>query len=215
MSVIAYLIVFMCTLFLSFAFSLYAFKKVYAQKVKEELQIDISTEQMLEIEKRILSLKYDKGLDDDIDVFTFAKKAINVYEGKERRFLGGKARIKEEKDSDRKVVDYSPRLSKIDRVFAFAHECGHVINGDVIPNEKQYGHGKPEEEQLADYAAAALLMPKNTLERFIETTQFYELDTRGKRKQIKSLCRMYCVSETMAIKRLKEIQVIEKSVMTV
>lgn len=210
MSAGIYLIIFGGVILIAFAFSLYAYKVIYAQKLQSEIQIDITEQQMHEIEDKIQKIKDENGFDDDTDIYTFAKSQ-NVYEGIEKPMTNSKACIESENNTDRKIVDYSIGMSKEDKIFAFAHECGHVINDDHIPNKQHKGHGKPEEEQLADYVAAALLLPRRKMENYILKSNFYGVNTKEKMKIIRMISQRHCVTVTAVIKRIKEIRALNNS----
>lgn len=186
------------------------FKKTYMERVRNDIQINITKDQMLQIENKLSKLKEDNNFNDDTDIYKIGQ-ALNVYEGREKPFLGGRAHIESEEGTNRKIVDYSTRLSKEDRFYFFAHECGHVLNNDIIPNEKGYGRGETQEEHLADYVAEALLMPRNKLQTFMKQSDFYNLSAKKQRQIITSLCRTYCVSEITAIKRIREMQVLDEN----
>lgn len=64
-------------------------------------------------------------------------------------------------------------------------------------------------EQLADYAGAALLLPKDDIENFLEINKYEVANDRKKISLVKDLCKIYEVSAIAVLRRIKEIQLMK------
>ena len=92
-----------------------------------------------------------------------------------------------------------------DKSFAFAHEVAHLLNGDEVPATRPSGRNKSEIEQLADYTAAALLMPLDAVYNCLEKKNYSKISVNKKTKVIRELCSEYRVSEVIVMRRIKEV----------
>ena len=201
-------LVIMCV---AFTFSLIAsfiiYKENYIAGFKRKVTVDISVENMKAIEKIVSDTKEKYSLNDDSTLKEFAN-ALHIKEGKIIKIKDANAIISSKQSDGYNYVDFSKNLSEIDKRYAFAHECGHVLNGDLIPNTKQFGHGKPESEQRADYAAAAIIMPIGKVERILKDMRFEELNSKEKKNIILKMTQMFQVTESSAIKRINEVRLL-------
>lgn len=105
---------------------------------------------------------------------------------------------------------FKPGLSDIEKEFAFAHEIAHIINNDAIPASRPDAHNKDFIEQRADYTAAAILMPINEVSTFLKEKKYDSLSRKGRMAIVKDLCEKYNVTEVNALRRIREIQKLEK-----
>ena len=92
-----------------------------------------------------------------------------------------------------------------------AHECAHLINGDMDPLTRPLGKNKPKIEQLADYTAAALLMPLNQIYQYLEVNNYQSTSKRRKIELVRELCKTYKVSEIIAVRRIKEVYAVQRN----
>ena len=203
----AYIIAVIVTFIAALVYSIVNYRKYYIDEFRKRVRVDISLDEMHRIEELVSATKEAFRLDDDTELDVFAQ-AIHVKEGKALKRINNRAQIKLPSIDGFMYVDYSSKLSHVDRRFALAHECGHVLNHHPIPNTQQLGHGKPENEQIADYTAAAIIMPKNRVVTFLHDTHYDEMSTRQKKKLISKMCKQFDVSESSAIKRIKEVKML-------
>lgn len=104
------------------------------------------------------------------------------------------------------VVHVAENLGLKQRRFAIAHEIGHVVMGDKLP-VKRNGHGifiRSKDEQIRDYIAAAILLPRDKFSQLLAEKQFYSLGTKGKNEFIATVSEEFDVDESVVIKRIKE-----------
>ena len=103
------------------------------------------------------------------------------------------------------TVYFQEGLSLAEKLFAFAHELAHIINADPIPSSRIEGHEKPQSEQLADYMAAAMLMPIHEVYKYIIDKDI-ELDNNvSLTGAIQHISETYKVEASAAKNRIKEI----------
>ncbi len=104
------------------------------------------------------------------------------------------------------IVRVAENLGVKQRRFAIAHEIGHVVMGDELP-VKRNGHGifiRSKDEQIRDYIAAAILLPRDKFSQLLAEKRFYSLGTKGKNEFIATVSEEFDVDESVVIKRIKE-----------
>jgi len=185
--------------------------RVKRDEYKSVLKLDISVEKMKESEKRIQDFFLEYGIGQE-DPITEVAKVLNVLQGESEEGLGEQAYIRSHEDGKTKVVVFKSELTEKEKRFAFAHEIAHLLNGDEIPATRPIGRNKPEVEQVADYTAAALLMPLEAVYSSLNEKQYFQLSARKKAKVVRELCKKYQVSEVIAIRRIREVNEIKKAV---
>lgn len=200
-----YVITAISTFVAAILFATINYRKSYNEEFRKQIGVDIDLNEMRRIEDLVSSTKKEYNLDDNTELYSFAE-AIHVKEGKVLEDLNTRARINPKTSDGFMHVDFSANLSPVDHRFALAHECGHVLNKHPIPNTQQSGHGKPEIEQIADYTAAAILMPRNKVIKFLNDVHYNDMDLKQKKRTISQMCKMFEVSEISAIKRIKEVK---------
>ena len=85
-----------------------------------------------------------------------------------------------------------------------------MINGDSAPLTRPLGRNKPMIEQLADYTAAALLMPLDEVYDYLEKNGYQKATKRRKIELVCKLCKTYEVTEMIAVRRIKEVYAIKQ-----
>lgn len=95
--------------------------------------------------------------------------------------------------------------------FIFAHEITHLINGDEIPATRPDCRHKSKMEQLADYTAAALLMPRDAIYDYLENNKYRQASVKKRMEMLKELCKKYNVTEVIALRRIEEVYVLEQN----
>ena len=71
--------------------------------------------------------------------------------------------------------------------------------------EHPEGSNKPCVGQLADYIAAAMLMPVDEIYEYLEGSDYKNMSPQKRVAVIHSLCRKYRVNEVAALHGLKEV----------
>ncbi|MBQ8639242.1 MAG: ImmA/IrrE family metallo-endopeptidase [Lachnospiraceae bacterium] len=144
---------------------------------------------------------------DPIDVIA---KALNVKPGGADGDISGQARLSKPDQSGSMTVTFRKGLMPQERLFAFAHECAHLINQDQAPAARSEGRNKPMAEQRADYTAAALLMPADHVYEYLNENHYRDTTARKRVALIGKLCKRYGVSDVIALRRVKEVYALNR-----
>lgn len=170
----------------------------------EQVKIDISMRQMKKAEERIAHFLNDNNLPIGSSVYEIAK-VLHIVDGGISNGISGRARLCLPDKNGNMTVQFKRGLSKEEYKFDFAHECAHQINGDAPPNTRPGGRNKPKVEQIADYTAAALLMPLAQVYDYLVENDYSNADKDKRYSLIRGLCKKYEVSEIIALRRVKEV----------
>lgn len=177
---------------------------------KKEMKPDIKIEQMDALEEKVEVSRRKYGIEEGDTIDKIAKK-LNVKISPDLNpGLEGKAETQGD-ESRGYIVTFAANESEPERMFTLAHECGHIINGDKLPRSKLKGHDKPEEEQLADYTAAALLMPIDSVGKFLQETKYKKLAPWKRAEVVRQLCKKYNVTETSMLRRINEVYAVQNA----
>lgn len=177
----------------------------------KKIKLDVSIDDMKLLEKRIKQFFTENNLPICSDIETIAK-VLNIKKGGDDPDLTTmQARLSSADKNGIYTVTFKPGLGYAERLFAFAHECAHVINQDQTPVNRPDGHNKPLDEQLADYTAAALLMPYDEVNKVLITSNYAGLKKNARIKVIKRLCKQFDVSDIIALRRVNEVIALNKA----
>ena len=102
-------------------------------------------------------------------------------------------------------------FSNEEKRFVFVHEIAHLVNGDAIPVTRPDGFNKSKVEQLADYTAAALLMPLEPVYNYLIEHSYKQSLPQKRVVIIHELCKMYDVTEVVALRRVKEVYALKEN----
>lgn len=186
---------------------------VNRKKVKDELAIaikqDITSEQMKKAEQAVKLFLSEKKIPYGASI-SVVGAALNIREGETVERISGQAHLSSPNEDGIMVVTFRKGLSQQERTFAFAHECGHRINNDSVPIDRPAGKHKALAEQAADYVAAALLMPLDSVYTYLEENHFRTASPRMRIKITKSLCKTYGVDEVVALRRIREVYMVKE-----
>lgn len=209
-----YLIIIFLVIFVTVTVSAVVTYRNAKDEYKRKIKLDISLEQMIESEKRIAQF-FEKNNIHPGDSIQIVANALNVIDGGTQNDISGRARLNEPNADGKMVVVFKSGLDPKERLFDFAHECGHRINQDPTPATRPEGYNKAEVEQLADYVAAALLMPLDQVYNYLENNHYTTISNRKKVILIRNLCKKYKVTEMIALRRVKEVYVIKQVQMNI
>lgn len=188
-------------------FSIITFR-VIKKELKKSIKADISINQMENLEQKINELLCENNLMSKYSIEEVAK-VLNVECDKNEANFQKQAFVREDKDTGKKIIIFKRGLSEEEKRFAFVHELGHIINGDTMPATRPLGKNKDYREQLADYTAAALLMPKNEVYKYLQDNNYSTGSSKNRVRIVKKLRKQYNVSEMMVLRRIQEIQILE------
>lgn len=204
MSAEIYITTFIIVCILTIIISGFFSYKIMSNEIRQQVKLDVTIDQMKKSEKNIKEFLRKNNLDSNVPIEIIAG-ILNITKGGTDYNLHEQAVLKEIGNTNAKIVLFKPGLSDIEERFIFAHEIAHVLNGDLIPATRPEGHNKSQSEQLADYTAAALLMPLDTVYQFLTENNFRSIGRRKRISIIKKLCKIYRVSELIALRRTKEV----------
>lgn len=204
-----YLTVMLCVCIAAIAYSPISYRRI-KREYDNRLTLDITITQMIELEGRLCSFLREKQLQPGAELRTIAQ-ALGIVEDGESCQMPNRATLGKPKDDGTLPVSFRADLSAMERRFDFAHECAHRINHDPVPATRPDGYNKPESEQLADYMAAAILMPLDAVYQFLISQQYLTVSTRKKTRIIRMLCNQYHVSEIIALRRVREVFAVKKA----
>lgn len=180
-------------------------KREYEQRVK----IDISLEKMRELEKNLEHFFEENNILEGQSIWEIAKILKISLDNCENR-ISGQAQLSEPDKNGNMIVTLRKGLTNEEINFALAHECAHLINNDPLPVARPSGQNKPEVEQIADYTAAALLMPCDSVYKYLVENRYKEVSSRERVILIRKLCQTYKVSEVIALRRVKEVYALKQ-----
>ncbi len=210
-----YLIIFICislfTIISSFIITRLGLEKEYNQKVK----LDIKSEKMNMLEERLSDFLRANQLGKTTDVYKIAS-ALKISEAGEDSSISDQAILSDPDEFGNRTVTFKKGLTTEKKNFAYAHECAHLINGDgnMGPHTRPDKYNKLPIEQLADYTAAAILLPKDEIYEYLEDKNYEKLPPRKRVNVIHSLCRKYQVGDVLVLRRIKEVYELKRASFT-
>ena len=179
-------------------------------ELKRQMEIDISVKEMEKAELKIAYLKKENGLPDDVGI-NMISSVLNVVDCGEDINLKDRAYILKPTNSSRIEVYHKTNIADSDKLFDFAHECGHLINGDKIPTTRPNGQNKEEMELLADYTGVAVLLPYTDIKRTLEKANYSNASIFKRSHTISEISNKYTVDKTVVARRIKEVLLLEAS----
>ena len=205
-----YLLVFVFVVIFSVITAIIGTRKVIRAEYNKKVQIDISVEEMIERERKITEFLKENNLKPDGSIAKIAD-VLRVKSGGFSDKVKGRAELSEPDVNGNMTVTHSIKVPTQERLFDFAHECGHLVNGDPTPANRPAGYNKPKMEQLADYTAAALLMPWKEVLTYLVDSNYETASNRKRVEIVRKLSKRYKVNEIIAIRRIKEVRLLSKT----
>lgn len=164
---------------------------------------DLEVEEMIRAEDAINEFYRQNKLTAGASIKQIAE-VLKVKEGGICKDLTDQAKLSSADQDGFRVVQYKEKYARHEKLFIFAHECAHVINGDDTATRPR-GYNKSLEEQYIDYMAASLLMPYAEVLKYLKNNSYDEAPKKVKVKLIYRLCELYSVSEVVALRRVNEV----------
>ena len=189
--------------------TVFAFLEIHKTS-KEINKMDIELSDMCKMEKTIASFYEKNKLKSETSLEEIAE-ILKVTWGDSSESMQSQAALSDPDENGIRKVIFKEGLSGETKRFVFAHECAHLINGDMDPLTRPLGKNKPKIEQLADYTAAALLMPLNQIYQYLEVNNYQSTSKRRKIELVRELCKTYKVSEIIAVRRIKEVYAVQRN----
>lgn len=172
--------------------------------MRERIKLDITIKQMRDSEKNIATMLEQYNLEPGVSIWKLAD-VLNVRKGGVEEGISDFAHLSEPDEYGKSTVTFQRGLSKEEQKFYFAHECAHKLNQDFIPATRPTGRNKPIVEQLADYTAAALIMPLEEVYHYLVENRYQTVSARKRTSLVRGLCKKYEVSEIIALRRIHEV----------
>lgn len=204
MSMQIYLVLFGAVTFLSGFVCAFFIYHEYKCEYEKTIKPDVTLEQMKTSEENISRFLQEHQLNKGANIWAIAE-VLKVNEGGEDSSIDDEARLSEPDKNGNMVVTFKAGLKPEQKIFNFAHECAHLINKDDVPVTRPTGSHKAPIEQLADYTAAALLMPVDDVFCYLESNNYKTLSSRSRMKILRFMCKKYEVSEIIALRRIQEV----------
>lgn len=114
-----------------------------------------------------------------------------------------------EADIKEHVIRIDKNLSREGANFGIAHEIAHLVFNDSIDDSiARKPHAfkiRSQEEQIRDYVAAAMLLPKEDIEVALSNCSFSAMKTKDKMNFISDYARQKSVSSLLVLKRIEEV----------
>lgn len=188
--------------------------RVNRDKAREEfssaLKQDITGEQMQAAEERVSAFFRENNITPGMSILEIGR-VLKIRPSEVGEPVSGQAHLSEPDENGTMLVTFRRGLTMQERQFAFAHECGHVLNRDAVPIDRPAGRHKDPAEQEADYVAAALLMPLNDVYNYLSENRYKERSPRRRVKLVYGLCRRYGVSSVIAVRRIREVYMLKEA----
>ncbi len=160
--------------------------------LKKSLEHDISREQMECAEKKVAAFLSKNSLFPGTDILTIGK-ALGI--GEENVSVS--------------VSNYT-RLNYKEQIFVFARQCGYLIDDMFVSMDFQAEKNEAAMKQIADYIAAALLMPLEDVYGYLEDIGYWNASNKIRIRVVKALCKKYCVGSIMALRRIREVGMLKR-----
>ena len=178
--------------------------KIAKEEFNDKIKLDVSLAQMKESEQKINLFVSENKIEDNFSINRIAE-ILKVKQGGVEKGIDNQAYLKEDNTTGEKIVVFKEGLSESEKNFVFAHEIAHLLNVDSIPVTRPIGRNKAQIEQLADYTAAALLMPVDSVFNFLKDNSYLESSARKRMVLVRQLCKSYRVTEMIVLRRIKEV----------
>ena len=111
---------------------------------------------------------------------------------------------------NKRIVILKTGLNEQEKLFCLAHECAHLINGDPVPQTRPDGKDKDIIEQKADYLAAAMIMPREKVHKFLLEHGYQNVSANRKVKLIDQMCKEYNATDIVVMRRIREVTELEQ-----
>lgn len=180
------------------------------EELSNAIKQDITSEQMQAAEERVTAFFRENNLRPGVPILQIGQ-VLKIHPSEFGEPVSGQAHLSEPDENGTMFVTFRKGLTPQERQFAFAHECGHVLNKDTVPIDRPTGRHKDPAEQAADYVAAALLMPLDDVYNYLSENCYKDVSSRQRVKLIRRLCQRYGVSNVIAVRRIREVYMLKEA----
>lgn len=185
-------------------------KDIYKEYYSSQLKFDINLDEMKESEAILKNFLKSNHIDINGNIVQDVAQKLDVEIGGYSNTIQNNAELS--MTNGKKVVIVKEGLNDQEQWFCFAHECAHLIYGDPIPQTRPEGKDKDKREQKADYLAAAMIMPWERVNAFLEKNNYMNVSSKKRLKLIDQMCRENNVRDVVVMRRIKEVIALEQAV---
>ena len=208
MNIQVYLIVmsvcFLGAIIFTCVFSRNAYKEFYSSQLK----FDIGFNEMIEGENRLKDFLQNNNININGNVVQSVAQKLEVEIGGSSDTIKNNAELTTV--DNKKIVILKSGLNEQEKLFCLAHECAHLINGDPVPQTRPDRKDKDIIEQKADYLAAAMIMPRERVRKFLVEHDYENVSASKKMKLIDQMCKDYNVTDVVVMRRIREVTKLEQ-----
>lgn len=147
--------------------------------------------------------KYKFSIEDNVE---------QIAEKMEKRIVYEKMKVEASIDENNpNVIKVNNTLGEERKNFAITHELGHMLRGYYIKadrNKNSIFSKLSAEEQVCDYYAAAILLPKDDLKKRMDDINFNQLNEESQIDFIRKLATEKHILDDVVYRRINEINLI-------
>ena len=208
MNIQTYLIVISICFLVAILFTCVFSRNIYKEFYTSQLKFDIGFNEMVEGESRLKDFLQNNNINIDGNVVQSVAQKLEIEIGGISDTIKNNAELTIV--DNKRIVILKTGLNEQEKLFCLAHECAHLINGDPVPQTRPDGKDKDSIEQKADYLAAAMIMPREKVHKFLLEHGYQNVSANRKVKLIDQMCKEYNATDIVVMRRIREVTELEQ-----
>ena len=208
MNIQTYLIVISICFLVAILFTCVFSRNIYKEFYTSQLKFDIGFNEMVEGESRLKDFLQNNNINIDGNVVQSVAQKLEIEIGGISDIIKNNAELTIV--DNKRIVILKTGLNEQEKLFCLAHECAHLINGDPVPQTRPDGKDKDIIEQKADYLAAAMIMPREKVHKFLLEHGYQNVSANRKVKLIDQMCKEYNATDIVVMRRIREVTELEQ-----
>lgn len=208
MNIQTYLIVISICFLVAILFTCVFSRNIYKEFYTSQLKFDIGFNEMVEGESRLKDFLQNNNINIDGNVVQSVAQKLEIEIGGISDTIKNNAELTIV--DNKRIVILKTGLNEQEKLFCLAHECAHLINGDPVPQTRPDGKDKDIIEQKADYLAAAMIMPREKVHKFLLEHGYQNVSANRKVKLIDQMCKEYNATDIVVMRRIREATELEQ-----
>ncbi len=208
MNIQTYLIVISICFLVAILFTCVFSRNIYKEFYTSQLKFDIGFNEMVEGESRLKDFLQNNNINIDGNVVQSVAQKLEIEIGGISDTIKNNAELTIV--DNKRIVILKTGLNEQEKLFCLAHECAHLINGDPVPQTRPDGKDKDIIEQKADYLAAAMIMPREKVHKFLLEHGYQNVSANRKVKLIDQMCKEYNATDIVVMRRIREVTELEQ-----
>ena len=208
MNIQTYLIVISICFLVAILFTCVFSRNIYKEFYTSQLKFDIGFNEMVEGESRLKDFLQNNNINIDGNVVQSVAQKLEIEIGGISDTIKNNAELTIV--DNKRIVILKTGLNEQEKLFCLAHECAHLINGDPVPQTRPDGKDKDIIEQKADYLAAAMIMPREKVHKFLLEHGYQNVSANRKVKLIDHMCKEYNATDIVVMRRIREVTELEQ-----